>query len=162
MNFKQKYRGFTLIELLVVVSIIAMLTSVILAAIYGARDKARLSKAYQAMTSLNQTIFSCFTSGLTLQTVISGMNPNVAICSGRPDLYPNLTDTGFQYCGVSCGGTVMTSTGYAISVYSDSYGGWTQRKVIICGTNHDTSLWFGGTPGMPLSISSDIKCLKNF
>lgn len=48
----KKSRGFTLIELLVVVSIISLLSSVILTALQGAREKAQVSKIVQDLKQM--------------------------------------------------------------------------------------------------------------
>ncbi len=54
-RFSVRVRGFTLIELLVVISIISMLSSVILASLSAARDKAKISAAVQFESSLYQS-----------------------------------------------------------------------------------------------------------
>jgi prepilin-type N-terminal cleavage/methylation domain-containing protein len=53
---KMKQKGFTLIELLVVISIIALLASVILVAVNGARSKARDAKRAADLTQLAKAI----------------------------------------------------------------------------------------------------------
>ena len=49
---RNKSKGFTLIELMVVISIISLLSSVVLASIKAAREKALLAKAVGEMKSL--------------------------------------------------------------------------------------------------------------
>jgi len=51
-----KSKGFTLIELLVVISIIGLLSSVVLASLKGAREKAVLTKLVSEMKSLQTAI----------------------------------------------------------------------------------------------------------
>jgi type II secretion system protein G len=64
---KSNQRGFTLIELLVVVAIISLLSSVVLATLKDARDKANASKFKQ---EINQ-----FTKALELYRSDNGMYP---------------------------------------------------------------------------------------
>lgn len=49
-------KGFTLIELMVVIAIIALLSSVVLASLKGAREKAVLAKTVGEMKSLQQAV----------------------------------------------------------------------------------------------------------
>lgn len=51
-----KQKGFTLIELMVVIAIIALLSSVVLASLKGAREKAVLSKTVAEMKSLQNAL----------------------------------------------------------------------------------------------------------
>lgn len=51
-----KHNGFTLIELLVVISIIALLASVVLVALNGARDKAKITRASADIQQINKAV----------------------------------------------------------------------------------------------------------
>ena len=55
MIFINKSKGFTLIELLLVFSIIGLLSSMVLASLNSARDKARIAKGQQFSSSLKHT-----------------------------------------------------------------------------------------------------------
>lgn len=50
----RKQEGFTLIELLVVIAIIGLLSSIVLASLNSARDKARFSQVVSTMKSMEQ------------------------------------------------------------------------------------------------------------
>ena len=49
-------KGFTLIELLVVISIIALLSSIVIAALYSARQKAQVSRFTQEIAELQKAL----------------------------------------------------------------------------------------------------------
>ena len=49
-------KGFTLIEVMVVISIIAMLSSIVLGFVNGARDTAKMSAIIQFDTNIKHTI----------------------------------------------------------------------------------------------------------
>jgi prepilin-type N-terminal cleavage/methylation domain-containing protein len=71
-------KGFTLIELLVVISIIALLSSIVLASLNSARNKARDARRLQDVTSL-RTALALYASDN------SGAYPNYsAACLGLP------------------------------------------------------------------------------
>lgn len=136
-----KRGGFTLIELLVVVAIIGILASVVLASLNSARDKARLSKAFQTLNQINKAAHFCLLEDNLLTVPASGSAGGTAVCAGSETKLPNISDIGFGYCGVGCGGwTSDTSGAFAISIYSDSYSGG--RKVVVCADNMDVSGWY--------------------
>lgn len=56
MKSKSKQNGFTLIELLVVISIVGLLSSIVLASLKSAREKAQIAKFKQEMNSLRSAL----------------------------------------------------------------------------------------------------------
>jgi len=154
------HKGFTLIELLVVISIIGVLSSIVLASMNSAREKAKLTKAYATMVQLNNAAFSCMTDGIALNSFAQSSNPGVQICAGGVML-PDLTDIGFTYCGTGCGGWNGDSSQYGISIYSYTYA--SGNKIVTCSTGENLSGWYVGSTGgnyTPWNFSQGTGCAK--
>ncbi len=155
--FKNK-KGFTLIELLIVIAIIGVLSSVVLANLSQSRNKARLAKAFATMKNINTNAFNCVESGNSLVTPASSGNGGTQICSNDSILLlPNISDTGFVYCGTGCGGWTSGSQTYAFSAYSDSFSGG--RKIIVCGMDYNATGWFYS--GSPFNLTGEVSCKKD-
>lgn len=138
---KNKNKAFTLIELLVVVAIVGVLASVVFASLGNMRNKAKFSKAFSTINQLSKAAVECLIEGNTLTLPTTNGVGGIPICPGSNTILPNITDTKFSYCGVSCGGwTSNSSGGYAISVYSDLYSDG--RKAIVCGSDVNVSGWY--------------------
>lgn len=148
--------GFTLIELLVVIAIISLLSSVVLASLRTARDKALFAKALVSMNSLNTEATNCMIANSALTIPAHNGNPGSVVCASNAFIIPNITDTRFVYCGLNCWGWTSdpSSGGYAISIYSDSYSGG--RKIIVCGSDVDVTGWYG----LPFDLRGQTACVK--
>lgn len=81
MKNDNKNFGFTLIELLVVVSIIGLLSSVILASLSSAKDKANYAKAKAEMNSLKTAMISYKLD----KGELPPLGDNCSGCSNPPD-----------------------------------------------------------------------------
>ncbi len=84
-------KGFTLIELLVVIAIIGLLSSVVLASLNSARDKARTARAQADLNQIHLAIEMLYDD--------TGLHPNklsLSPCVQNPEVYLNKPAAGIQ------------------------------------------------------------------
>lgn len=156
---KKNNFGFTLVELLIVIGIIGTLSSIVMTSLNQSRIKAKDSKALITAQRINNIAYTCFDSGGTLVPPALSGNGGTPICSNDATvLLPDISDTGWVYCGnPGCGAWVTNSEGYAFGlafpIAPDSYA-----KIIVCGSNYNASGWFDKFP--QFNFDKNIGCAK--
>jgi type IV pilus assembly protein PilA len=92
--FRRTQAGFTLIELLVVIAIIGILSSVVLASLNNARQKARIASAQASLKSVQDVGVLCMDDGTDLNTATT----TALICDTASSTWPSLPNVGnWQY-----------------------------------------------------------------
>ncbi|MDQ1299475.1 MAG: hypothetical protein QG636_143 [Patescibacteria group bacterium] len=146
-NKTHAIRGFTLIELLVVIAIIGMLSSIVLASLNGAREKAKIARAKADIHSL-QVAFEFYFDSYNEYPPIGD---NCSACSNPCDQGSwNAVVTALQGAGAMSAPPAQDPWGRAYC-YDDNY------RVPAC--TYHTKLW---SSGPNLSNESDLGTTLNF
>ena len=128
-----------------VIAIIGILASIVLVNLSSARTKANNAKALSSLESVAQIASMCTIGGGTLNIPAVTSNPSGTICSNGTETFPDLTGTGFSYCGNGCGLWWDAGNGsYAISVYNNSTYNPSAHFVtaVICSSNVNVTGWY--------------------
>ncbi len=110
-----KQRGFTLIELLVVIAIIGLLSSIVMASLNSAREKARDTSRKQSLIQLRNALEMYYADNGSFPTTDSnwyGSDPSSTFETNDGEYIPNLAPT------------------YISSLPQDPKGGWS--KLDLC------------------------------
>jgi len=155
---KKGPHGFTLIELLVVIAIIALLSSVILASLNGARGKARNAKRNEDMHQYQLALTLYYDKHGGYPKESSALTGWVCLgdyggtqCWGSPLYDPDpLVDSAFrEFIGLPAGDTVKGT--------SNSYKGYVYRCKTYAGSGACSAYemkWYLEGPGLTCAIGA--------
>ncbi|MEN9622135.1 MAG: hypothetical protein RLZZ67_569 [Candidatus Parcubacteria bacterium] len=133
-------KGFTLIELLVVVSIISLLSSIVLAALNSARQKAQISRARQELVQFAKVVM--IAQGEAGKTLLGMTGNNCSDCGCRTGLSLK-NDVGVCYTAwlADIAAVQANTNGIAVGITNMTRDPWGSPYAI------DENQGEGGAPG---------------
>ena len=157
-EIKKLIKGFTLIELLVVIAIIALLSSIVLASLSTARNKAKDAAIKEDLVGIRTSAALYFSENNNYGVSYYAANPDTRghslLHEWFPELCPQPTEPGFSMFH-SGGGNIAKSINEAIQ----HAGLFTRQEnnLVVCGSNSSSYVVAAllneeGPPGQPATI----------